>query len=110
MASQGESESFQENHSQDGDRDADDLGQRPTAEPWAAIPIPERQPESQELAAIPWPTLDETTTDSPAQPAQPRGLVPIMTDFMWQGVEVDQAQQDAIDIIADVLMRREGRC
>ncbi|CCC10464.1 hypothetical protein SMACR_08017 [Sordaria macrospora] len=107
MASQGESESFQENHSQDGDRDADDLGQRPTAEPWAAIPIPERQPESQELAAIPWPTLDETTTDSPAQPAQPRGLVPIMTDFMWQGVEVDQAQQDAIDIIADVLMRRE---
>ncbi|KAK1777565.1 hypothetical protein QBC45DRAFT_186162 [Copromyces sp. CBS 386.78] len=109
MAGQGESESFQENRSQDGNTNIDDLGQRPAAEPRTAIPIPERQPESQELADTPWPTLDETTTDSPAQPPQPRGLVPRVTDFMWQDVEVDQAQQDAINIIAGALMGREDQ-
>ncbi|KAJ4414573.1 hypothetical protein N0V85_003093 [Neurospora sp. IMI 360204] len=108
LAGQGESESFQENGSQDGNRDiADDL--RVHTEPWGANPIPEGQSESQELTDIPWPTLDESTADSLAQARQPRGFVPRVTDFMWQGVEADQAQQDAIDIIADALMRRDDQ-
>ena len=105
----GSESSHRENFIRDGNRDVanDDLVEvaRLEAGSWETTPVPIGQVESQDSTG--WATVDESTTESPPQPPQPRGLVPRVTDFMWQGVEVDQAQQDAIDIIADALMRRD---
>ncbi|KAL0472928.1 hypothetical protein QR685DRAFT_156715 [Neurospora intermedia] len=114
LAGPAESESIQENRSQDGNRDtaADarvHIGRPTEAEHWGTDLNPERQVEPQVLTDISWSNPGESSADSPAQPPQPRGFVPRVTDFMWQGVEADQAQQDAIDIIADALMRRDDQ-
>ncbi|KAK3399167.1 hypothetical protein B0T20DRAFT_193161 [Sordaria brevicollis] len=110
MAAQEESEDFREDRRDDIWDFAVDirehLGHHTEGEPSGANHATEHQPETQDLADTVWNVLDDSTAESPTPPPQPRGLVPRVAEFMWQGVEADQAQQDAIEIIADAVIRR----